>query len=328
MDSLLDLYTKPESYLFESDSSICYTIYESHIYRSSEAIELIVEGECGLNGHLMSLIIPMSEASIERYREISKELIAHRLPLLSQYEMCRMRCTKMGDRSQPLSVDVITQRLPHGELLSTMVEGASPREVERLYGAVANLERYIKISGVRFRDLRAVDMIYGEDGRLYPFRYDYLEFDIERGECIEECDALRREIEWLSGYSASSWEYLSEESPYSTTLCDVLGGYISCRAASEGLIAVESLDGWGFVDSLNRVVVAPKYLSVTDFAGGRSVVRSMDNERYGVIDIRGEYLMRTIYDSIKVDTSTGEMILCRDGVRMVVDRDGEVKIER
>ncbi len=311
--TLIDLYTSPEHYRLEqvissrSVSIIDPTGETSLLYRHSDRIEIITTESDTPNAHSTNIIIPISQELPPKYNTLALELLRRRLPMLTPYEICRMKCLKRGERLQPLLIDVVVQNLPLGERLSDVVNYATYKIADEIYAAIAYLEQAIRDNKLIFDSLQAEDLILGKDGRLYPFRYDTLRFDHPRDvdARIEECETLREYVALVSGYQMSRQSYPPKINPYRETLCDIYGGHISCRAPHEGLIAVEDADGWGFVDLGNRVVIETKYMQVSDFSMGRAVVQLFETERFGVIDRSGEYILQPIYGGIRLNDDGG-----------------------
>ncbi len=307
---LMNLYTSPESYILErvvNREEVCsYSLRgeDVEIYRDQDHLEVLFKEHVSSTPlNAINLVIAMNRDLYETYVTLSMNILRLRSPLLTPYDMCRMRCTKQGERAQPLLIDVAVQRLPMGELLSTALEDASFSTMEKIYSSIANLEQALRDGGLEFERLRAEDVILGKDKQLYPFRYDTLHFDRTRpsDERVAECDMLRSDVARISGRDMWLNHYFPGVNPYRTTLCDIDGGHISCRAPHEGLIAIEDAEGWGFVDIYNRVVIEPKYMSVSDFKLGMAVVQLFETECYGVIDSSGEYIAEPIYGTIRID---------------------------
>ncbi len=328
LKEFIDLYTQPEreqievaGLIFNGDSKWV------HIHRTQNAIEFIIDEHDQVNSNPMNVIVPVIEEAREHLSNTNYELIRRRPPFLTQYQLHRAVARGRDLRAQPLICEAMVQQLPIGERLSVSIIGMNSRMTERLYGAVANLEQAMMIHGVRFDSLPINSLILGADGRLYPYRYDTIKFvdKIEGCDSLDECDDLRRKIELSTGHAAKQSRYPAERSPYRNTLCDTYGGYISCRTLSEGLIAVESETGWGFVDEMHNVVIKPKYMSVSDFSDGHAAVQLTHNERYGLIDREGDFILKPIYTLIEIDPESGDITLEREHIRVVMDREGVVR---
>ncbi|MFI3269240.1 MAG: WG repeat-containing protein [Rikenellaceae bacterium] len=330
---LVALYSMPERFYIElADMELFGDEPWVHVKRTENAIELIADWRADENSHPVNIIIPVTEEAMEMLVEINAELVRLRAPFLTQYQLHRAVAWRIDQRTQPTLCRAMMQQLPLGERLSIAAIGASVRTAERLYAAVDNLEQAMSICGVRFDSLRPEDLIVGIDGRLYPFRYDNIYFEVDDQDRIvaaepplEECQQLRKEIEELCSHAPQQSHYPTETNPYSSSLSDIYGGYIYCREPHEGLIAVEDMDGWGFVDEMHSVVVEPKYLSVSDFKGGFAVVQIAEDELYGLIDRRGRFILEPIYTLLEVDKSSGDITIELGGKRSIVCKD-ELKL--
>ncbi len=330
---LVALYTMPEKFYIEvADMELFGDEPWVHVQRTKNAIELFADWRVDGNSHPVNIIVPVTEEAMELLVEINAELVRLRAPFLTQYQLHRAAAWRVDQRTQSTLCRVMMQQLPLGERLSVAAIGASVRTAERLYAAVDNLEQAMSICGVRFDRLRPEDLIVGIDGRLYPFRYDKIYFEVDEQDEIvaaepplEECQQLRKEIEELCSHAPQQSHYPTEPNPYSNSLCDIYGGYIYCREPHEGLIAVEDLDGWGFVDEMHSVVVEPKYLSVSDFRGGFAVVQIAEDGLFGLIDRGGRFILEPIYTLLEIDERSGNATVELCGERSIICKD-ELKL--
>ncbi len=326
---LIALYTMPQcERIVVAGLELCGDDESVDIHRTESALELLFDCHYGANSNPTNIIIPITKEAMERLSEINTELIRLRAPFITQYQRNRAVVYRREKLTQPLLCEAMVQQLPMGELLQRAALRAGARSAERLYAALDNLERAMAICGVRFDELNAEDIIVGSDGRLYPFRYDMIYFEVDDQDCViaaeqplEECQELRREIERLSEHPPKQRLYPTEAKPYSNTLSDIYGGYIYCREPREGLIAVEDLDGWGFVDEAHSVIIEPQYLSVSDFSVGIAVVQLTDSERYGVIDRQGNFLVEPLYALIEIDSESGSIRVESEEHSEVIDSD-------
>jgi hypothetical protein len=70
----------------------------------------------------------------------------------------------------------------------------------------------------------------------------------------------------------------------------VLGDYEGCGRLSEGLIAVRSGDGWGYLDAEGRGVIPPSFAWAGDFSGGLAPARD-DSGRCGYVGRDGAFVI-------------------------------------
>ena len=77
----------------------------------------------------------------------------------------------------------------------------------------------------------------------------------------------------------------------------------------EGLIAVESQKGWGYVDYNCHEVIKPQYLWANDFCEGRAEVQT--KRGMGLIDKQGNYIIDPIYEAVEFDVEKGVVRVCQ-----------------
>lgn len=88
----------------------------------------------------------------------------------------------------------------------------------------------------------------------------------------------------------------------------------------EGLIAVESEQGWGYVDCNGCEVIKPQYIWANDFCEGRAEVQTPQG--MGLIDKQGEYVIDPIYEAVEFDVDLGWVRVCQDNQWALFDYSG------
>jgi len=80
----------------------------------------------------------------------------------------------------------------------------------------------------------------------------------------------------------------------SVEIASTVQDYIEKLSASEGLTAVKSESGWGFINDQGTIVIPCQYSAVSVFTNGRAVVTAGDSqdwrEAYQYIDVKGKSL--------------------------------------
>ncbi len=190
--------------------------------------------------------------------------------------------------------DVIIQEFPEGELLTKFLVSADKEELQMVLGAIQHLEEMVDSLNGSFETLSPNDIIIGEDGLLYPFRYDKLHFRRSPGE-VSGCDALRKYI------SKEITDFIMPTATYPRR--ERYSGHLATDTLHEDRIVVEDPTGAGYIDSSNVSVIPSIFISADRFAEGRAMVESKDG--FGLINTDGEYLLPTIYESLGYNPDTG-----------------------
>jgi KWG leptospira repeat protein len=81
--------------------------------------------------------------------------------------------------------------------------------------------------------------------------------------------------------------------------------YLQVGTFYDGLAAVKDFETglWGYIDTYGNMVIEPRFEVVGDFHDGTSVVKvtpdeMQDSERYGIINKKGEYILKPYYSSV------------------------------
>lgn len=326
LKDLLPLYSYPESYIFElsgfdspEDGCFAPASESCRVQRSADELRLLFMGRNVPLTDSIHITIPMDAESLRAYRELASRLVIYRNPLTPPIDIPTVKChSKMFDT---LHATAIVQHLPEGRLLSEFVDGVSRGEVESLYIAISRLEQGMCERSISYGRLSPEMIIYGADGLLYPFELRGLRFCVDDSVIESECGELREWLQLRTDVEMICSEGLFQN-PYMNSLSDINGGYLSCRHPHEERIAVESPTGWGFVDMENRVVIEPHYLWVSDFQEGRAEVSVGDDERYGLIDLYGNYVIEPMYDTIEYNPKDGTTQVELDGNKYIFDYSG------
>jgi len=80
--------------------------------------------------------------------------------------------------------------------------------------------------------------------------------------------------------------------------------FSTTRPFSQGVAAVETADGWGYIDKSGAMVIAPQYRAVGDFAGPLAPARASyaiqrkGEGTYGYIDKRGRWVVPPVFHAV------------------------------
>ncbi|QSE98836.1 WG repeat-containing protein [Fulvivirga lutea] len=91
----------------------------------------------------------------------------------------------------------------------------------------------------------------------------------------------------------------------------------------EDLMAVKLIGKWGFIDRYENIVIQPTFQSTSDFESGMAVVQ--ENGKYGLIDKKGNKLSAFVYDGIS-RLPNGKFLAEKDGKLGMLAKDGSLMI--
>lgn len=94
---------------------------------------------------------------------------------------------------------------------------------------------------------------------------------------------------------------------------------------SESLCAVKDEDGnWNYIDKKGIVKIDRNFRTASDFLNGRAIVSDLSEEKYGLIDVSGNYLIEATLDSIVADKE--QFLLKKEGKWDWADATGKMII--
>lgn len=148
---------------------------------------------------------------------------------------------------------------------------------DRLLSALDTLQRQLAQAGLTHNNLKAANLWMTPDYRLLPLRYAYMRFD--GGDDAPQFDALRAFV----AEKASVAQMMCDTSAEYSAPCTAFRNHLWVGHMFEQMICVEDAEGYGYVDTQNRYLIAPQYRWANDFHEGRAEVQTADG-RMGLID--------------------------------------------
>ena len=282
------------------------------IIRSTYFAETTVRlGDCSY-----LLAIPLSAVAmhrVERFCILKRHLRSYIVPPLRIMRDEMLYTDAMG---RECCCDVLLEPLPATCPYTDALANApyDKSEAESLLAALEALEEELRRADVSLGNLRKENLGIDKDGRLRPIRW-YYATKVAGGD-KEGFAKLREEIFSLQNeLNINDFEY-----KYFTPLN--LEGHLSTRSIFEGLIAVEEPSGWGFVDSLNQMVIEPKFDWVSDFREGRAEVEI--DQKMGLIDKSGQYIIPPHFELLDYDHISGQSRAKQGDVWHIFDYSGRL----
>lgn len=299
LKDLTHLFAQSRDYAIEYDDRVIPLFAEDvKVCRSSDYMEFAV-------GQLL-VTIAMTTGYIEHCRSIESLSTRMATTIFTPYRVERRHLLSNSALIGGLSAQMVIQRIPKGVTLTKYLEeGIDELKIAKLYGAIEYLEETLLAAGISFSNLSGDDLIVGEDGLLYPFRYHKLRYN--KGRYIG-FDRLRR---WMEGrYSVVKQRSIAPVMTYPNR--EEYEGHLYVGKLHEDRVVVEDPTGFGYVDSSNTPVIPSQYLWADSFREGRAEVQTADG--FGLIDIDGGVVIPAIYDSLGYNPDTG-ITVARKGAK-------------
>lgn len=280
---------------------------EVALFRTSR----FAEARMTVDGRRYLLCEPLAEGAVESVERTAERLRFIESSLLCEYRVLYSEMSFRDGLGRVQSCDIILQRLPDGE---TLTSAAAWMEPARLLRMIEELKAEFARLQFSHNNLKPSNVIVGDDGRLHPIRYHYA--TIGEG-CHDDFGALCK----AAGIDCSAVGMSA-----SGMLNDVAAAYSAAGAGSpvftshEGLVRFIRNGLYGFADGESNTVIEPRYLWADDFREGRAVVETADG--LGLIDKSGREVIPAIYDDVCYDVHDGTSLVRKAGMQAVFDYDG------
>ncbi len=276
-------------------ASECFNTFADADVQRGESGEVVVsrtkyfaDALLSLNGTRYMVSMPLDESALLAAKRQAIRLRSISSPALCRYEVLPAEMS-VASGSTLHRVDIVVHHLPEGELLSMAI---SHLDIDRIYGAVADLYAQLKRVDMVHSALRADNIIVTSDYQLVVLRYNYAERFSEEG-AARDFSALCHWIEEQSGEPCPAHLIFGEALK---TLYPSLDSYEWHSNYFEGLCVVRHEDKYGYVDLEGRVVIELQYLWANDMQEGRAEVATP--EGMGLIDSRGGYIIEPRYEIV------------------------------
>ena len=267
------------------------------------------EAEIYLNGVGYLLFMPLTEEAKE-WKSIP--FLQDELPFIAPVQLLRKELCWRDDTGQIWQEDLLLEKLP-GRPFDVGIELL---DTDTLLGAIRRLEEDFRRAQFAHNNLKKEQLrLQGE--RLIVLR----PFDATHTAKLSEADSnflqeLRREV---TCYCEQQQDILSDcEADYYTP--SRLPGHHWVGNEFEGLYCVEDDAGFGYVDTMNRVIIPPQYIQAGDFHENRAVVETATG--VGVIDRTGAYIIPPHFETIDYLIGRSLFRALSDGVWRTFDYRG------
>lgn len=282
---------------------------ELRIVRTSR----FAEAEIEWRGARHLLCFPLSAASVEATERTVARLGRLRTELLTPYVILRGELS--WENGSPRSCDLLLHRLPDGG--RPLDRCAADYPTEQLLAAIDRLEKGLAALHFRHNNLKPENIYLLPSGELVPVRYHFARFD--EGDDSQGFASLRRYAAEQGGGTGS---LLCDAAPAPYLTGTRFPGHLYAGEISDQLVRIEDREGYGFVDTENRPVIAPQFLWAADFREGRAEVQTQTG--MGLIDKQGRYVIPPRYEIVEFNPYTGCSRLRSGGLWALADYDGRI----
>lgn len=313
INSLRAALTTPIGY-FQTLTNIKWQS-DTPIVRSTHFAESIAQrGE-----NKVRILMPLTPVALPRIEKLLPLKLHLQSDIVPSLTLLRDEMRSGEGDAQPRYCDILLESVVEGTpfdiALSTAENDAE--YAAALLAALNRLEAALKKIDISLNNLREENLVLDNAGILRPVRWYYATQGA--GDDVEAFDSLRTRIATMT--TDSTMLLCDIDAPLYNTSPSCLATYEQHQPMSEGLIAVKSEQGWGFISTDEELVIEPRYDWVGAFREGRAEVKV--GEKMGLIDKRGEYVIPPVYDIVDYDHTTGHSAVKRDDKWLLFDYSGK-----
>lgn len=245
------------------------------------------EAQILMNGKKYLLCIPLGGVIEPACERLCFSLAKLGTTALTEYRLLKSEVVLKDSVGCEVEYDVILHAIPAGERLDQAVKFVA---TSRLRAALELLKRELISLGFVHGNLCPSNLIYGEDGRLYPIRYNYARLGASDREVEND---LRGMEEFMSSVAE-----VAEVGEYTSPIeYDNLLPYDKVYPMQDmmRLVCRDSL--YGYLDCNNDEVIALQYTYAEPFFENRAVVQTQEG-MMGVINRNNEWVVEPVYDML------------------------------
>lgn len=280
-----------------------------------------------LAGCPVMLFMPLTRDAllrVERLCTLKKHLTSQLVPQLTIIRQ-EMRYNTIGE---DCFEDILLEPYHLGNTLSEYLNIAATDNsiVPTLLTALDTLKEELQRANLSLNNVRAENLILDSNNTLRPIRWYYAtEGAGGDDEAFNELRTKIASVAKTAEENAESYADMMLREPDTATY-NVVGYdpslYINHLDMTEGLIAVETHRGWGFIDCDGNIVIEPQYGWASQFCEGRAEVETADG--MGLINKRGEYIILPEYNMVDYDHITGNSLVNKDDCWALFNYSGEM----
>ena len=189
------------------------------------------------------------------------------------------------------------------------------QEAHKMISSLEALRQALHLADVSHNNIRKENLLIDSRGVIYPIRWFYA--TDHAGGDDQPLESIIKEVAAI----VPELNLRANATPlHPDAWANGLDEYLYCGNPHEGLIAVESEEGWGYVDCNGCEVIKPQYIWANDFCEGRAEVQTPQG--MGLIDKQGEYVIDPIYEAVEFDVDLGWVRVCHNNQWALFDYSG------
>ena len=277
---------------------------------------LFAEAEIERDGRRWLLCAPLRPEAVRRAESSAAILRRAASTAFAEYRILpdEFRFTDAWGRE--CTCDLLLHGLPEGETLDAAVTHIG---ADRLMPALGALREEFRRLGICHRNLKPSNLVWDDDGRLWPLRCHYLTAGNPAGAVDAEFGAVADFVTSHTGaLAACALRAERDEECRSGRL----RMYDEVWPLHDMMQMVRREALYGYADAEGRTVIEPRFTYAEHFAENRAVVE-LGRGRQGVIDRRGDWIVEPVYGMIRW-TEDGNFRVLRDGLTGEIGYTGEV----
>lgn len=275
------------------------------------------ESRINLSGQPVLISIPLTATALKYVEKILPLKLFVTTSIVPRLMLLRDEMDYIDAVGESRTVDVLLEPICEGVTMNqALVEAESdPKMAAILDVAINRLEEQLKSANISHNNLKEINLILDNNNNLRPIRWYYATKGA--GGDRDAIAALRKKIASLRCEDI----ICDSRSSYLVAMCD-LTAFRNTLAFSEGLIAVETEKGWGYINCDGDIVIQPQYNWVSQFCESRAEVETICG--MGLIDKSGSYIIPPDYCIVDYNPITGHSLVNNGAAWAEFDYSGNI----
>ena len=280
------------------------TLYDM-VWDGSPIVRSKYFSECRVSiaGEPTLLMMPLTSTALQHVEALLPHKPHLRSDIVPQIKILRDEICYISSTNTVQTADILLEPLVEGTPLKMAISEAEsdPALADILATAIDRLEKQLILAEISHNNLKEENLLLDQHNNLRPIHWYYATKGA--GGDADTIATLRTKIAALRNNNL----LCEPDAPnYSFEICD-LSQYRNTLGYAEGLIGVETEDGWGFIDCNGKEIIRPQYRWVSRFAESRAEVET-DNGM-GLIDKSGRYIISPNYCIVDYNPVTGHSMV-------------------
>lgn len=254
-------------------------------------------------GELTLLMLPLTATALQHIEALLPHKPHLKSEIIPQIKILRDEMYYISSTNVVQTADILLEPLVEGTPLKMAILEAesNPTVANILATAIDRLEKQLMQAGISHNNLKEDNLLLDNNNNLRPIHWYYATNSV--GGDADAIATLRTKIAALRNDNL----LCEPKSPaYDFEICD-LSQYRNTLGYAEGMIGVETEDGWGFIDYDGNIIIRPQYRWVSKFVESRAEVETENG--MGLIDKEGNYIIPPEYCIVDYDPTSGHSMV-------------------